>query len=362
MIWPKRLYVLDASRGLAALAVVVYHWKHFSATIPLPATNYLKILYIHGQEGVNYFFILSGFIFFWIYKDRITSRSISLKRFALYRFARLYPLHLLTLVFVAVCQLVYMTATDHYFIYGFNDVYHFLLNLVLINQWGFQSGGSFNGPVWSVSVEELMYLIFFALCLMRIGKATFCIGASVVMFLVGKSLYFEHEVFNGLSMFFLGGFVYHMTRYVSAKGNVVLTSLVQFIALASWIYVIAHYYYTPIAEPIRSLGPIGTDFMEFFPGYILFSFTICSLALFEINGVLSAKRLAWLGDLSYSMYMIHFPLQMVCVIAVFYRAIEPTFFTRPISLVLFMAILIGLSKFLHTNFEAPLRKLIRGGR
>jgi peptidoglycan/LPS O-acetylase OafA/YrhL len=70
--WPKRLYILDVSRGFAALAVVFWHWQHFAfagSTVAAdfdPATQpwygAFRLLYESGWVGVNYFssFRISG--------------------------------------------------------------------------------------------------------------------------------------------------------------------------------------------------------------------------------------------------------------------------------------------------------------
>ncbi len=110
----NRLYLLDVARGLASLAVVAYHWQHFfmlhgrhaprkAALLPL-----LRPLYACGGEiAVSFFFSLSGFVFFWLFRERIESRTCTAWDFAALRIARLYPLHLLTLITVASLQLLH---------------------------------------------------------------------------------------------------------------------------------------------------------------------------------------------------------------------------------------------------------------
>ena len=169
--WPKRLYALDVSRGIAALAVVLWHWQHFAFegyALPQnfdkaiqPFYPFAKIFYEKGFMGVDYFFLLSGFIFFWIYKEAIGKRKTNFKEFWVHRFSRLYPLHLVTLCLVALLQAVYVARNIKPFVFQYNDAYHFLLNLSFTSGWGFQKGWSFNAPVWSVSIEILLYFLFF---------------------------------------------------------------------------------------------------------------------------------------------------------------------------------------------------------
>src|ERR1700743_3406757 len=104
----KRLYALDALRGLAALSVVVWHWQHFYALSGTWQTGWqrasqpffwaLQPLYDAGWAAVDLFFALSGFVFFWLYGAAIASRSIGGPRFSLLRFSPLYPLRFSTLL------------------------------------------------------------------------------------------------------------------------------------------------------------------------------------------------------------------------------------------------------------------------
>ena len=155
----ERFESLDALRGLAALAVVLWHWQHFfyQGTRPhmpdiqrLPLSPLLSLFYTQGWLGVDLFFALSGFILYWLYSERVAERRISAPTFWLLRFSRLYPLHFATLIAVAIGQWLYMRETGDFFVYQFNDTRHFVLQLFLASEWGLQRGYSFSGPVWSV--------------------------------------------------------------------------------------------------------------------------------------------------------------------------------------------------------------------
>ena len=169
--WPNRLYVLDVSRGFSALAVVLWHWIHFAyegtARDPefdvrvQPFFGVLRIFYERGFLGVEYFFLLSGFIFFWLYRVSIEEDRLSFRNFLVKRLSRLYPLHLLTLAMVVLLQQIYRSISGDFFVYPFNDAYHFVLNLGFASSWGLEKGWSYNAPVWSVSVEILLYILFF---------------------------------------------------------------------------------------------------------------------------------------------------------------------------------------------------------
>src|SRR6185295_10029974 len=93
-----RAYLLDALRGLAALSVVLFHWKQFLwvGTTPghvdyhaLPGSTLLWFFYTRGGQAVDLFFVLSGFVFYWLYSQAIAQRRVGAREFAILRFSRL---------------------------------------------------------------------------------------------------------------------------------------------------------------------------------------------------------------------------------------------------------------------------------
>ena len=157
----KRLYSLDALRGVGALAIVVWHWQHFYAISGTwaagwsraaePFYPFLKPLYDEGWVAVDLFFSVSGFVFFWLYLEPVARREIRAGKFARQRFSRLYPLYLATLLAAAAMQLVFFHGTGSWFIFGANDWGHFVRSVLLVQQWlPPDELQSFNGPDWAV--------------------------------------------------------------------------------------------------------------------------------------------------------------------------------------------------------------------
>ena len=160
---------LELLRFISALAILIWHYQHF-AMLPnthnfepqqQPFYNYLSFFYLNGAKAVYLFWALSGYIFFYNYYTEIKTYKLTIYAFFIDRFSRLYPLHLVTLLVLLFLQFSFFSNQQEYFIYQNNDVYHLILNLFFINYWGFENGYSFNGPVWSVSAEVLIYFIFF---------------------------------------------------------------------------------------------------------------------------------------------------------------------------------------------------------
>lgn len=363
--WPKRLYGLDASRGIAAIAVVFWHWKHFAfvgSSLPAgfdhslqPFYPALKLFYHLGWLGVEYFFVLSGFIFFWIYRRPIEDRRVGPATFAVRRAARLYPLHLATLVAVAVLQFVYRLRTTEFFVFPINDAYHFILNMGFAQSWGFERGWSFNAPVWSVSFEVLLYVAFFVVALLRRGGPITCIVISAVA--LTASVNGLGRGTGAVSLFFLGGAVFYLTRLITSRHSAWRIAVYS-VCVGSWLLTFANAYVVKFALPLHNTM-VGEFIQQQFPTHILFPSTVATLALLEVQRSQLGSRMAWLGDISYSSYLLHFPLQLLIGLAVAFDIVDGDFYQRPLSLVLFIAALVAASHTVFHRFERPLQKVIR---
>jgi peptidoglycan/LPS O-acetylase OafA/YrhL len=365
-VWPDRLSALDVSRAVASLGVVMFHWPHLAGVFAVsdvlksrasqPFYGVLKLFYENGYMGVTYFFLLSGFIFFWLYGDSIRTKRTSLKVFSIQRFSRLYPLHLATLCIVAVLQAIYFAKMDSYFVYSYNDLYHFVLHLGFASAWSFQEGWSFNHPVWSVSIEVVLYGCFFVVCFMSMGRKYFCLFYSVVA--MGLSPFFSNPIFDGASMFFFGGFVYQLISGIKTsqkKAMVIATS----IAAGLWFMVLINVYVVDIASFLPEAVVSYRIFLKLFTQYCLFPSSLIALALLEIRMGNFLSRLGWVGNITYSTYLIHFPLMLLVAIVFSYGWLPENFFLKPAYQVAYFAILIPLSYAVYGYFERPMQSWIR---
>ena len=192
----NKLLGLEAIRFVCAVGVLFWHYQHFYAT-PNQPTDFVterqplysifSFLYDYGYYGVSIFWCISGFIFFWRYRIAISDRVVGHKKFFVLRFSRLYPLHFATLLLVAALQIVYLSKNGVYFIFPKNDFFHFFLQLFMASNWGatMTVGDSFNGPIWSISIEVLIYLVFY-LVLRYVGRSALINIGIVLACLVAK--------------------------------------------------------------------------------------------------------------------------------------------------------------------------------
>jgi len=148
------LHALTGLRFFAALHVVLYHFGlNTFAQAPAWVTNFLHA----GYVGVSLFFILSGFILTYVYLDTRGTRPVHAGKFWVARFARIYPMYLLSLLL----WLPFFIGTVQQ---GFVSPLTGLLTAVLaplgLQAWLPSTACVWNCPTWSVSVEAFFYLMF----------------------------------------------------------------------------------------------------------------------------------------------------------------------------------------------------------
>jgi peptidoglycan/LPS O-acetylase OafA/YrhL len=377
----KRLHSLDSLRGIAALAVVFWHWQHFFAITGAyqhgwkedmqPFYWTFRLFYDQGWAAVDLFFPLSGFVFFWLYGEAIRSRQIGAGEFSLLRFSRLYPLHLLTLLIVGGLQVLFWARTGDWFIYTDNSLSHFVASLLMAQQWIPPNiDQSFNGPAWSVSIEILLYILFFIAVRagLRSGGQSLAVAGAAVA-LIG----WNEFIARGIIGFFVGGFAYELHEQIRRRANAhAIAQAVGLLAIASWIVVIAEVYAGPLHALFYWLsGHASTQLGRLYLGWngwlfrLLFSFIVCPLTILGLSldeEVLGGryKQLSPLGDISYSTYMLHFPLQLVLALVAVSLGIGTWAFEERWSMLAFFAVLIGLGALSYRYFERPLQSFVRG--
>ncbi|MHA4738542.1 acyltransferase family protein [Dyadobacter sp. MSC1_007] len=343
-------YLLDILRGFASFAVLIWHYQHFFFDKyklhpgfnrgEQPGYFILKPFYEYGDLAVYLFFILSGFVFFSVYSDGVARRSISLKTFVLNRFSRLYPLHLLTLLLTASLQFGYHQLFNSYFVYEHNDLKHFILQLGLASYWGLQDGHSFNGPIWSVSVEALLYALFFVFCRYVPLRPKYL----AIMSLLGLAVGGIH-VGAGIFCYFIGGLLYLLFEYQSTNSTFAAN---KFPAIGVCVAGIAFYPSTFIQHHHPKVYLAS---MSILPATVYF------LAWLQIRFPNCGKSWKTTGDLTYSSYLLHFPLQIV-----FHGLFHLYGLLNPINggtLVIFVLITYAFSYLTYQGFELPAKHFFR---
>jgi len=181
---------LTGLRFFAALWVVLFHyWPNLQAAGE-PA------VVAKGYLGVELFFILSGFILCHVYRASVEAERFRYGAFLWNRLARVYPLHLATLVGLGAVAAV---ATAAGFAVDANVLSWQALpaNLLLVQAWGFAPVAGWNHPSWSISAEWFAYLSFplFAWGALKLKDRPNLAVAGAVALIVG--LYAAFEALTG---------------------------------------------------------------------------------------------------------------------------------------------------------------------
>lgn len=365
--WPERLHALDVSRGLAALGVILWHWQWFAfqgADLPAdfdrstqPFYALLRIFYEHGTLTLDYFFALSGFVFFWLYAESVNNRGFGAGSFWWQRFSRLYPLHLVTLLLVAGLQAWYTARAGAPFVFVHNDTEHFVLNLLFASYWGFEDGFSFNAPSWSISVEVALYAAFFLWVRFHAGNFWSLLGLSVLAFTAFHEVY-PWQILRGLAMFFLGGAIYRLALQLCRPDRATARRAVYAVTALCWALLIWQHHVGDFASAMAK-RKLGRTLLMVYPYYFLMPATILTLALLEIRRGAMWVRAAWIGDITYATYLLHLPLAIGAVLLVDYGWLDPGFYLQPAALMLFFAVLLPISLLTYYRFELPMRNGLR---
>jgi peptidoglycan/LPS O-acetylase OafA/YrhL len=155
VVHSQRFLLLDLMRGIAALAVLVYHASIYLGVQLLP-TAYL---------AVDMFFLLSGFVIAHNY-DRKISAGMSFREFMTQRLIRLYPCFLLTLIIGFILAAARLTRDTGYFD-GWRLLGAGILNGLFLPSYVMPNHINnifpFNGSAWSLTFELVANIVYWVL-------------------------------------------------------------------------------------------------------------------------------------------------------------------------------------------------------
>lgn len=154
---------LDALRFLAAFSVFVFHYvRELKSFLPISPDNklynYIQIFTDKGSLGVNFFFVLSGFLIsYLIFHEHENKGFFNLKNFLIRRTLRIWPLYFLIVIigFALFPLIIEGYSTEHKW---YNYVF-FLANFDEI-KYGLNDSINFLTSPWSIAVEEQFYLFW----------------------------------------------------------------------------------------------------------------------------------------------------------------------------------------------------------
>lgn len=169
----QKLPNLDALRGLAALGVFCFH--RFGIYLDITGVENkswfqaFQTVMSKGFQGVSFFFTLSGFLITWLALKEINrSKTFNSGHFFIRRVLRIWPVYLVTVLFLFIVFPMISSAEIPYSLWQFGL---FLANFNEISA-GADSNLNMFTVLWSVSVEEQFYVCFAGLMLLPVLKNT----------------------------------------------------------------------------------------------------------------------------------------------------------------------------------------------
>lgn len=263
-------------------------------------------------------------------------------RFAMLRLSRLYPLHLVTLLAVVLLQLSYRRQTGLTFVYGDFDWPHFLLQLGLASHWLPGATQNFNGPIWSISVEMLVYALFFLI--IRVAGHVRYVAALVVVAGLILSISVSGSILSCIIFFFAGGICVEWHRRLrdapaAARHMAAAAAVLLPMGVAIW----------------------GAGWPPIVHAYLLIVYAMLAVlaASFDPACVQRwARPIAAAGDMTYASYLIHFPLQLAIVVG-FGAAGVAVPASSPVLFIAYLGAVLAGSILVFRHFERPAQRAIR---
>jgi peptidoglycan/LPS O-acetylase OafA/YrhL len=274
---------LDLARLIFATSVVFLHIFHL---VPLAKdSSFLGYTSVVGALGVPAFFAVSGFLIFLSY-----DKSESLFSYFIARFFRLYPAYIVVIL-VSTCAGAFMTNVP----IG-ESIDYLVWNLVFLNFMSPEIGGLFNqnilnvfnGALWSLKVEVMFYATvpFIILCVKRYGPLMI-----PFFYLLGKFTQFFTPEFAGMigieSQVFANQLPNQLPYFISG--------------------LILYRYYETIFRYSIFIAPASL-IIYLSDVWILNELAFTTVLIWSFVKLAGSRLSLPFGDLSYGVYIIHFPI------------------------------------------------------
>lgn len=335
-----QINALTSTRAFAAIMVVIHHF----ADAVFPFSKLPKVFH-SGNIAVSYFFVLSGFVLYVAYHDVPVSFGDFFKR----RVARIVPVYILALVSMILVAVGFLN-------YSLNGVAfkEIALSALFLQAYVPSYPLVLNSPAWTISVEMFFYALFPLFLLLLNRNRTVFVSVMAILFILAQYFHLKYYAqrwslpdsivdtvfFNPvmhISQFLIGmigGYLFINNKTIMPKsswGTLALFCLV--------VLLIA-------ARPDNISYQVGL----IAPVFMLFIFSVAVSQPTFLN----AKTFVFLGEISYGIYILQFPVFKVL------KAINERYMHISVQYFFFigLAVLLVVSALSYVLFEKPLRRKI----
>lgn len=379
LVGKTNILSIQALRAIAAILVVFCHSEQFTSfAFDVHMVKYLGQCF--GNFGVDIFFVISGFIMFYINHDKFGKPNV-VGKFLQRRLLRIFPIYWVITLFVLIFIIpstMYKYAlpeSQYATINSVQNLTYLLQNFLLIPSFNHDSQpiATVIGPAWTLIYEMFFYYIF---GFFLFFNKKFCIyGLNIIfLLLVLSSLMMNLSVFhyqphgflsfvsfygnNIIFEFIFGCFL--ANRYLNNKFLNTQLAVLSII-FAMFIFVLA--YHIPEKHYWELHGFMRFSLIyhiKMLGGGVPAALLLYGVLSLEARKVIQVPRfLIKLGNASYSIYLFHFPLFIVLLLAMFKKTSE--YFLIPGDIVVLFVWLTCVSGgyLAYLYVEVPLMKWIK---
>lgn len=356
----KHFLILDALRGVAAIVVVLFHVLEVYS-----GGDHTKQFLNHGYLAVDFFFMLSGYVMAHAYDDRWDKMTI--KDFFKRRLIRLHPMIIFGMTIGAVC--FYFGASDYFPKIAGTSVWQLLIVLLIgytlipvppsMDIRGWSEMHPLNGPAWSLFLEYIANILH-ALILRKLPKLIL----SIIVFIAAIALIHlavtspGGDIIGGWSVepeqlrigftrllfpYMAGMLLRRVVKVNSGRKTFFASSLLLLLVLC-----------------FPRIGANGNHWAnglyDSLSVILIFPIIVYSGAAEEVRGVVTERICTFLGDISYPLYIIHFPFAYI-----FYAWVTSNnipIFKGVIVGVVMLITLLFFSYIVLKKYDEPIRRFL----
>lgn len=272
---------LDGLRGLLALSVLLHHfyityyWK-VNGVWERPETNLLNNF---GAVSVSFFFLITGYLFL----NKIQKQNIDWKKLYISRIKRIIPLYFFVVIIISIITLFSIESA-----YTNKDLFKWIIKWIIF------FGGDLNGFSTNLIIAGVNWTLIY--------EWGFYFSLPIIYF-------FIHKKINNKLIFFISFFIFVMIFFKTGK-TMYMLFILSYPAILYKNQI--KKYLTKYRTIFAFFIPILTSYCFLFTNayslqqQLILAFIFCCIANgFSFFGILKIQGMKILGDISYSIYLIH---------------------------------------------------------
>ena len=332
---------LDGIKGVICFFIIFVHYYNRTPGYDFPISWIPKLLVEKGWMFVEFFFIISGFLFANSYKNKASGTSFG--TYLLARLKRLYPSVVLIAVFDGIIRLVDVGINGG----GTRLTLEGLLRTLTFAETWIYNGEPFPTVVWYIHVLLLCYVVYYFIAGAK--KPVTYLAGMVGLLLLGWTLYVKQwnipflyrNIGRGYMAFSVGGLLLEFQNRASEK-------LRQRVSLCAMLLAAA----VLLAGVFWSFEKVFGDALLVCTLLLFPTAMLCLLNLRLVGKIFSCPPLVWLGKLSMAAFLVHVPVMNLIKALCYQSGALP--FNRAYTFAIVLPVIFAVAALWHYGIEKKL--------